>query len=401
MNRESSQRLKVLRVIARLNVGGPARHVVLLNRGLELRGFDTQLVYGSVAAEEASLEHLATSGGLRVTKVEELGPRINALSDARAFVKLVGLAFSEQPDIIHTHTAKAGTLGRLAALVYNALRRRSHRALIVHTFHGHVLTGYFGEIGSRLVRLAERQLAHVSDCIITISSSQRRDICERFRIAPGYRVTMIPLGLDLSVFQSPYVGPSLREALGIPAGDVVVGYVGRFVHIKDIPTLVEAFGGALHEVPHMWLMLAGDGPTRPEIEATARRTGCFERLRFLGWTEDLPAVYASMDICALSSINEGTPVAIIEAMAAGKPVVSTNAGGVSDIVTENRTGLLTPVGDAQALAGSIVALARNPVDRAAMGRSARRAVLGRFSPERLVDDVARLYETALREKRAT
>src|SRR4029453_11057465 len=189
--------MKILRVIARLNVGGPARHVVLLDRGLRGRGHETRLVHGSLGPSEASLEYLALEAGLPLTHIRELGRRFSPISDLRAFAQLLRLLFREAPDVVHTHTAKAGTLGRVAAGVFNATRSRSRRCLVVHTFHGHVLTGYFGPATNVAIRLVGRTLARITDRVVTISPAQRDDIVTRFRIAAAARTVVVPLGLDL------------------------------------------------------------------------------------------------------------------------------------------------------------------------------------------------------------
>lgn len=393
--------MKILRVIARLNVGGPARHVVLLDRGLRARGHETRLVHGSLAPGEASLEHLAVDSGLPTTKILELGRRVSPVSDLRAFGQLLRLVFREAPDVIHTHTAKAGTLGRLAAGLFNATRARPRRCLVVHTFHGHVLTGYFHPAMNVAVRLTERTLATMTDRVVTISPAQRDDIVNRFRVAPAARTTMIPLGLDLApLARLDAAAPQLREQLGIPARAPVIGYVGRFVPIKDLPTLVDAFGRVVREVPDAVLLMVGDGPVRPRIESLAATLGLQSQVRCLGWMEDLAPLYATIDICVLSSLNEGTPVAVIEAMAAAKAVVATTVGGIADVVEHERTGLLVPPGDPGALAAAIARLAVDPGARARMGAAGRQAVVTRFSHERLVEDVDRLYAGALAEKRS-
>jgi glycosyltransferase involved in cell wall biosynthesis len=393
--------LKVLRVIARLNVGGPARHVVLLDRGLRARGYDTLLVHGSIDAGEASLEHLAQAGGLRTHKIPELGRSISPLSDLRAFLQLVRTIFRESPDVVHTHTAKAGTLGRVAALAFNATRSKRRRCLVVHTFHGHVLSGYFGHAGNALVRFAEKALASATDRVVAISPRQRDELVSRFRVAAAARTAVVPLGLDLHILlEQAENAPNLRRELGIGVDDVVVGYVGRFVAIKNIALLVRAFAEVSQRQERMWLLLAGDGPLRVEIEALCDRCGIADRVRFLGWTENLGALYATFDVCALSSLNEGTPVAIIEAMAASRAVVATAVGGVPDVVDDGRTGVLVESGDAHAFAAALGRLAGNRVERLALGAAARREVASRFSSERLVEDIDRLYRTALAEKRA-
>jgi glycosyltransferase involved in cell wall biosynthesis len=393
--------MKILRVIARLNVGGPARHVVLLDRGLRGRGHDTRLVHGSLGPFEASLEHLAADGGLPTTRIRELGRRISPIGDLRAFTQLLRLVFREAPDVIHTHTAKAGTLGRVAAWLFNITRRRRRRCLVVHTFHGHVLTGYFRPATNVAVRLVERTLARITDCVVTLSPAQRDDIVTRFGIAAAARTAVVPLGLDLEhLARLDWLAPHLRRQFGIPEQSLVVGYVGRFVAIKDLATLVHAFARVAGKRPDAVLLLAGDGPIRPGIEALAAALALQKQVHLAGWVEELAPLYATMDICALSSLNEGTPVALIEAMAAGKAVVATRVGGVADVVEHERTGLLVPSRDPGALADAIMRLADDPGERARMGAAGREAVLGRFSAERLVDDVDRLYRRALAQKRS-
>jgi glycosyltransferase involved in cell wall biosynthesis len=387
--------IRVLRVIARLNVGGPARHVVLLDRGLQARGWKTLLVHGSIGAGEASLEHFAAEHGVHTQKIDELGRRLNPFSDLRAFLKLLNLTFRERPHIVHTHTAKAGTLGRLAALMFNVTQPKRRRCIVLHTFHGHVFTGYFSSPASWLVKTVERVLGTVTDRVITISPAQRRDIVERFRIADADRTVVVPLGLNLAPFlKLPADAETLRASLDIPASDFVVGFIGRFVPIKDLQTLVTAFGAAHRRLGGMWLLLAGDGPSRPSVESAARVAGVADRVRFLGWVDDLSRFYASLDVCALSSLNEGTPVALIEAMAAGKAVVATRVGGIPDLIEDGRTGMLVNAGDSQAMSQVLVELASNPQKRSLLGQNARNDVL-RFSTDRLVDDVDRLYRELL------
>ena len=262
--------MKVLRIIARLNVGGPARHVTLVNAGLDARRHDTLLVFGTLDAGEASLESAAQEAGLRTIKLQSLGRRVSPFADLQALTEVTRLVFSEAPDVIHTHTAKAGTVGRLAACLFNITRRRSRRCLVVHTYHGHVFEGYFGTATSRAIRTVERCLALITHRIVTISPAQRHDIVERFRVAPVGRTTMIPLGLALEPLLALQPGaPDLRERLGLGTGEVVVGFLGRMVPIKDLPTLIHAFAMALERMPNMRLLLAGDGPERPRLSSSS------------------------------------------------------------------------------------------------------------------------------------
>jgi len=392
--------VKILRIIARLNVGGPARHVSLLNAGLQERGHDTLLAFGSLDVGEASLESAAVERGIPVVRIAGLGRRVDAAGDLRALVTLTRLMFREQPDVIHTHTAKAGTLGRIAALLYNATRRRARQALVLHTFHGHVFEGYFSDRISRLVRATERALARIADLIITISPRQREDIVTRFRIAAADRTVVVPLGLDLDpLFGVARELDGLRRTIGAEAGDLLVGYAGRLVPVKDLATLVRSFARAVSSVPELRLVLAGGGPERASLEVLAADLGVAERVHFLGWVDDLARFFGGVDLFALTSLNEGTPVAAIEAMAAGRPVVATAVGGVPDVVEHGSTGLLTPAGDVEAFASALVRLAEDQALREAMGTAGRARARERYSHHRLVSDIETLYEREVSRKR--
>ena len=392
--------LKVVRVIARLNVGGPARQAVILHRGLPARGYATRLAHGSIGAGEASLEDLLGRGDTGVVKIPQLGRRIHPLDDARALARLLRLVFAERPDVVHTHTAKAGALGRLAALAYNLTRPRHQRCLVVHTFHGHVFEGYFGALGSAAVRASERLLARVTDRVITISPLQRAAITERFRIASSDRVSVVTLGLDLDPFFE--VGPvdtALRTGLGFPSDSVLFGSIGRLVPIKNLPMLLEAFALASEAAPRIRLVVAGDGQEKERLVAQASALGIEPLVRFLGWRRDLVSIHAGLDAVVLSSDNEGTPVALIEGHAAGRPVIATAVGGVPDVVSHGRNGLLVPAGDPRAFAACLVRLAGSAEERQRLGCQGRLDA-GRFALSHLIEALNNLYREGLRARRA-
>jgi glycosyltransferase involved in cell wall biosynthesis len=394
-------RVKVLRAIARLNIGGPARHAAILSDRLREHGFDTVLAYGSVDAAEGSLEYLVAARRIRATKVPELGRGIQWRSDLKALYGLVRLMFRERPDIVHTHTAKAGALGRVAALAYNVTRRRGRRCVVIHTFHGHIFIGYFGPRATAAVRWIERGLALITDRIVTISASQKYDICTRYRIAPESKSEVVELGIELNPLLG-LEGPGrLRQALGFAPDHVVFGYVGRFVTIKDLPTLIRAFAQVARRVERARLALVGDGEERRRLEALVAELKLAERVRFVGWRQDVEEVYGALDVCVLSSLNEGTPVALIEAMAAAKPVVATAVGGVEDVVKDGRTGLVVPARDVDRLADAMLRLAEDPALRSSLGRMARCEVAGRFSSERLIARIGDIYRQSLADKRRT
>jgi glycosyltransferase involved in cell wall biosynthesis len=392
--------LKIIRVIARLNVGGPARHGVILDEGLSARGHRTLLVHGVVDDHEQALETFAEGARLRRLKIPELGRRVSLLADASAFIRVVRTVFGERPDVVHTHTAKAGVLGRAAAVLYNATRRRSRRCIVVHTFHGHVFEGYFNPVVNRAIRATERLLARCSDCLITISETQKADVVDRFAIARAQKVAVIPLGLELDDLLSlSSTTPNRRSELGIPHHDVVLGFVGRMVPIKDLETLLYAFATAARQTAQLRLLLAGDGQARPDLERLAIELGVVDRVHFVGWAASLPPLYATIDVGVISSINEGTPVALIEAMAAGRPVVATRVGGVPDLVADEITGLLVPPRSPDALAAAFTRLAGSRSLRENLGAEARAQVAGRYTSKRLVNEVESLYRTLLAVKR--
>lgn len=392
--------LRVWRAIARLNVGGPARHVMILNTGLAQRGMTTLLVHGSLNRGENALAGTPDEERLAVEYVAALGRSLSFFQDLRAFLQLLRSMRRFQPDVVHTHTAKAGALGRAAAALYNMPRRRPRRCSVVHTFHGHVFSGYFGPTGSAAARFVERLLARTADAIVVISERQRVDIVERYRIAPSTKVRVIPLGLRLeSLLALEPDAPSLRQDLSIPPDAIVFGFMGRFAPIKSLATLIEAFAGVAAKVPRAHLLLVGDGETRGSVEAQAMRSYAASRIHFLGWQTDLPRVLATMDVGVLTSRNEGTPVALIETLAAGRPVVATNVGGVADVVDDGETGLLVSAEDTEAFAAAMLRVAQDSHLRHAMGERGRATVL-RFDHRRLTDDIAGLYEQLVAERRA-
>jgi glycosyltransferase involved in cell wall biosynthesis len=390
----------VVRIIARLNVGGPARQVILLDERLRHLGWTSLLVHGEVGPREDTLEPAALARGVTTLKLPELGRRVRPWSDLVAFVRIVRLLFRARPDVVHTHTAKAGAVGRLAAAVYNSTRSPHQRCLVVHTFHGHVFEGYFGPRETWLIRHAERALAGLSDRIIAISERQRTDLTERVRVAPRSRVAVVPLGLELDGFLHPAPRAAARQRLGLSPDAVVVGFIGRLVPIKRPELLLSAFETVARRCSHVELLVVGDGELRPALEAQVRASGLSNRIVFAGWRHDLDTVYGALDIVALTSRNEGTPVALIEAMASGLPVVATDVGGVSDLVEHETTGLVVPAtDDGGAIAVALIRLTGDRAERTRFGEAGRARVFSRHGADRLASDLDRLYRAGVDEKR--
>jgi glycosyltransferase involved in cell wall biosynthesis len=332
---------------------------------------------------------LAEREGARTEFVPSLGQPLRPHRDVAALVKVAAIARRFRPDIVHTHTAKAGFVGRTAALA--AVRPRP---LLVHTFHGHVLEGYFGAAKSGLYRRLERTLARRTDRLIGVSDSTVADLV-RLGVAPPDRFDVIPLGLDLDAFArlEEAAGCDLRAELGIGEEEVVLGFVGRLVEIKRVDLLLRAFARARDGV-RLRLLVVGDGELRPRLEALTAELGIADTVSFLGYRRDLPAIAAATDVAVLASANEGTPVSLIEAAAAGRPAVATRVGGVGDVVTP-QTGILVDSGDVDALAVAIAKLARERGRRKRMGAAARERALSGYSADRLVNDIEELYDRLL------
>jgi len=326
------------------------------------------------------LGRLDRSLGLR--RIVSLGREISPLNDARALAELVRIARSFRPHIVHTHLAKAGTLGRLAARVVGA------RA-VVHTYHGTVFRGYFSPAKSRLFVQIERALAHLTTRIVAITTRQRRELLA-LRIGDDRKIVEIPLGLELAPFLVPRERSDARRLLGLPTSVPVVTIVARLVPVKN----VSLFLRAMARIPEPALaVIVGDGQERTRLERESSALGISSRCRFLGWQGDMPSVYAAADVVVLTSRNEGSPVSIMEAMASGRPVVATAVGGVPDVVRPGTTGILVPPDDAAALATATRSLLLDPLIRERFGVAARLEAYPRYDVSRLLTDISGLYES--------
>ena len=384
--------VRVLRVIARLNMGGPALHVAYLTDGLKKRGYETTLVAGSLARGEDSMAFVADARGVSVIRIDELGREISPLRDLVATFRLARLIRRERPQILHTHTAKAGTVGRVAALLAGSRRP----PIVVHTFHGHVLRGYFGPLRSLFFRLLERWLAAQTTALIAVSPQVRDDLVA-LGIAPRERFAVIRLGIELDERVAPDQNGRVesRRYLGIPDGRFAVGWIGRMTAVKRTDDVLVAFKSLRESGVDATLCMVGDGPDRAGLEQRAHDLGIVRDTLFLGYQEDVAPFYAAFDALVLPSSNEGTPVSVIEALGAGRPVVATRVGGIPDVVRDGEEGFLVEPGATDELAERLGQLARDPALRERMGKQGRDRVLPRYAVERLVDDIDRLYRSLL------
>lgn len=395
--------MRIVRVVTRLNIGGPSIHVTLLSTQLDPDRFDTRLVVGKTGEKEGDLSPQAAARGARMIRLPYLIRPVHPWMDLLAWIHLVRILLRERPRILHTHMAKAGALGRLAGIFYNRWgpgRIPTNRVILIHTFHGHVLEGYFAPWASDRFAAVERWLARRTDCLIAVSPRIREELLGKGLGRPeSWRV--VPLGLDLSKFADlPF--PNGAEPLRC-------GLVGRLVPIKNPWLFLQAFGQIIREGfrPGLQGVIVGEGPLRQTLEAQARSERLEGYLRFTGWQQDMERCYRDLDVVCLTSLNEGTPLTLIEAMAAGRAVVAADVGGVRDLLDHGASeplrvpeggfsvtpvGILFRSGDAQGLAAALRHLAQNGSLRRALGEAARRHVRERFHHERLLREIGQLYE---------
>jgi len=390
------KKIKILRIIARLNIGGPAIHAVLLTEGLDRSKFDSSLICGSISPYEGDMLYYAAEKNVEPYFIPELKRELFFFDDIVAFKKIYNIIKTGQLDIIHTHTAKAGTLGRLAGIAYNFLNYRK-QVKIIHTFHGHIFEGYFGKIKTKMFILIEQLLAIFTCKIITVSESIKRELISS-GIGNKNKIEVIPLGFELGNF--------LRI---LPRDNTVIniGNIGRLVPIKNHRLFLDAAAETIRDNPEVKLRfkIIGDGQLRRELEEYSYRLNINTWVDFLGWQKDIVSVYADLDIVALTSINEGTPVSLIEAMASARPVVATDVGGVRDLLGDEITnrikpdahfkvlerGIIVKAGDSDSFAAALTFMLENNNLTKDIAIRSREFVRNRFSKERLIKDMENLY----------
>ncbi|MBS1797552.1 MAG: glycosyltransferase [Acidobacteria bacterium] len=395
--------MKIVRIIARLNVGGPARHVVWLTKALQSEEFESVLLTGTVPDGEEDMSYFAADHGVEPVFIPEMSRELSA-KDVVSLWKVFRHIRREKPDIIHTHTAKAGTIGRVAGFLYRWLAWR--RVKLVHTYHGHVFHSYYGKRKTALFLFIERTLARLTDRIIAISDQQRAEINEKFGVGRAAQFRVIPLGIDLSPFDAADAKKHLlRAELGAADDELLVGFVGRLTEIKNIPLVLRAAKIYRDEkdaaAPKLRFVIIGDGHLRAELERETDAFGVRDAVVFLGNRADADVFYAGLDIIVLTSLNEGTPLSLIEAMANGRACVSTMVGGVVDLLGEVceekenfricARGIGVASGDERGLRDALLCLAGDEALRKSLGENGREFVRGHYGKERLTEDIINLY----------
>ena len=403
---------KVIRVIARLNVGGPAKHVVWLTAGLDKSRYKSLLVAGKVPPGESDMRYFADQYGITPYFIPEMSREIS-LYDAATLWKLFALFRREKPDLVHTHTAKAGTLGRVAGFFYSWLTPgiflgRPRNCKFVHTYHGHIFHSYYGPLKTRLFVLIERILARIgTHRIVVVSDQQREEICTKFRVGKPGQFRVIPLGLDLEVFDRSSIRRGrFRQELEIDDETKLIGIVGRLTEIKNH----EMFIDAVYEFRKRFdssqvrFVIIGDGSLREHLEAKCRSLDLKSDVVFVGERNDPKYFYPALDVVALTSLNEGTPLTLIEAMANARPVISAKVGGVVDLlgpvveegsVTICERGIGVSPRDVRSFCDGLYRLVTDSRLRQDLGNRGFEFVQSKYRKNRLLNDVESLYDDLL------
>ena len=382
----------VHRIIARLNTGGPAMHVVHLAEALDPTRFRTRLITGGITEDEGDMTYFASDRGVEVTVIPAMSRLLAPWKDLKAFLTLLRIFLRERPTIVHTHTAKAGTVGRLAAIAARV-------PVIVHTFHGHVLGGlYFSKLKTRIFLEVERQLARATDRLVVLTRAQARDMSDELRVADASRFSVVSLGLDLQRFadvdRSEARG-QIRKQLGVEDERPVIGIVGRMVPVKNHELLFDALvqlGERLNPGPHV--VVVGSGEREADLRNYVVERDLDRQVHWLGWRQDLPDIFPAFDVTALTSFDEGTPVSLLESLASGTPVVSRAVGGVPEILEDGALGRLVWGTSVDEFADALEDALRSPPAPREVERT-RGLVLERYSVQRLAGDMEKLYMDVL------
>jgi glycosyltransferase involved in cell wall biosynthesis len=389
---------KVLRIINRFNLGGPTYNVAYLTRYIS-DDYETLLVGGAKDESEDSSDHILEWMGLKPVILPDMKREIDYKNDLKAYRQIKKIIKEFKPDIVHTHAAKAGTLGRLAAYELNV-------PVIVHTFHGHVFHSYFGKMKTGFYKIIERYLAKKSDCIIAISERQKYELSAIHKICSPDKIKVIPLGFDLSRFNENLDSnrKKFREEYGIKDDEIIITIIGRLVPVKNHALFLRAIKFVKQNTTEkIRAFIVGDGEERENIEnmcldlelSFSNQKKSLSDLTFTSWIKNVEFVCAGSDIIALTSFNEGTPVSLIEAQASNRPVVSTKVGGIENIIIEGKTGLLSDSGDEKSYMNNLLMLVNDPKKRLKLGAGGWENVKSKYHYSRLVKDMENLYKELL------
>ncbi len=378
--------VRVLHVITRLDPGGSAENTLLTVARLDKSRFEVHLAVGMTAGDPGPTLDEARASGVALFEIPELVRAVAPLADWRALRSLRRIMQSNTYDIVHTHTSKAGILGRLAARFEGVPR-------ILHTPHGHVFYGYYGAVITQLFVWLERWVAGFTDRVIALTQADLEDHL-RFGIAPRERFCVIHSGIDFSAFENGATKrdrTAIRGDLGIDPDGIVIGSLGRLTAIKGHRVLLESFAMVRTRFGNAWLLLVGDGEERIALETLARELRVENYTVFAGWRDDIAEVLGGMDVFVFPSINEGMGKALVEAMYAGVPCVATNVGGIPELIRNEQEGLLVPPAAPQELADGVLRMLNHDAERSRFAATANKRAQA-YSADSMVEQIELLYD---------
>jgi len=382
------RRVKILRIQSRICIGGPAIHTELLSRYLPKDKYETILLGGALEPGESSKFSQIKEKGVDIRIVHNMRREPDFWNDLRAVREVYKIIRKEKPTIVHTHTAKAGFIGRIAAWLAGV-------PIIIHTFHGHTFENYFGKIKTQFFILIERFLAKISTRIIAISPEQKKDLSERFRIVADNKISTIRLGFELEKFLSCNKNGKLKSDLSIPKDSFLIASIGRLVPVKNHRMALLVLKKLVERKKMVQLCIVGDGEERENLRRFVVEMGLESFVHFTGWVKEIETIYSGIDLLLLTSLNEGTPVAVIEALASSVPVVATSVGGVPDLIMSEQNGLLCASDDASGMTRQILRLMDDDSLAQRLSRHGRRFAAQTYSYTRLIDETDILYDYLL------
>jgi glycosyltransferase involved in cell wall biosynthesis len=385
MSTEPKKKIKIAQVITRLDWSGAPDIVEIICGHLDPAIYDVTLVYGLTLNPSGKTEGFLKIFGGKAVVIPYLKRDVSLLEDLAALVRLYIICRREKFDIVHTHTAKAGFIGRIAA-------KFAGTPAVIHTPHGHDFYGYFGSLGSRLVIILEKIAALFADKIAVLTAIEKMDML-KYHICAAGKVEVFHSGMDFSEFEKPDVDiVKSKSEFNIGPDDHVVGMVGRLESIKGFEYFIDSAKIVLSSIPNTRFLIVGDGSLRSSLEERSRRLGIEDKVIFTGWREDMPRIISMLDVLVLASLNEAVGRVLLEAGVAGKPAVATAVGGIPEIVKDGETGILVPPGDPEGIAAAVTGLLKDPRKRRAMGLAAREWIKSNFSEEKMVSEIDSMYK---------
>lgn len=385
----SSAPIRILRLTTRLNISGPAIQASLLTARMSAPDYESLLACGRPAPSDGDTAFITGQYDIEPIFVDGLRRSLNPFTQIIVLIRLIQLIRQYRPDVVHTHTTTAGFLGRLAAKLCGV-------PVIVHTLHWHPFQGYYRGIQTTMFILLERIGARFSDSIITLSETLRRELVDTYQITRRSRIIVLPLGMDLDAFaQTKRKQNKFRQHFDIPADVPLIGMVGRIFAVKNHSLFVHMAAEILKTYPDAHFVIVGDGEDRPAIENLIQQMGLNASFTITGWWHDMLAVYSDLDLLVNTSYNEGTPIPIIEALAAACPVIATQVGGSSDLLDSGKLGRLVPTDDLPALIAAVFESLAQPLDPTI----GQQKMIDRYGIDRLVSDLNSLYRGLLANKK--